>query len=48
MPQYRMPGSKSGNGCVGELRGGGDIGDFWASIGNVIEENMKLKNYINF
>jgi hypothetical protein len=35
MPQYRgMPGSKNGNGWVGE-RGG----DFWDSSGNVIEEN---------
>jgi hypothetical protein len=38
MPQYRgMPGPKNGNGWVGEWGGGG--GDFWDSIGNVIEEN---------
>jgi hypothetical protein len=37
MPQYRgMPGPKSGNGRVGEW---GGMGDFWDSIGNVIEEN---------
>jgi hypothetical protein len=37
MPQYRgMPGPKNGNGWVGEWGGGGD---FWDSIGNVIEEN---------
>jgi hypothetical protein len=36
MPQYRgMPGSKNGNGWVGEWGGG----TFWDSIGNVIEEN---------
>jgi hypothetical protein len=35
MPQYRgMPGPKNGNGWVG-----GGVGDFWDSIGNVIEEN---------
>jgi hypothetical protein len=40
MPQYRgTPGPKSGNGWVGEL-GGRGMGDFWDSIGNVIEENM--------
>jgi hypothetical protein len=38
MPQYRgTPGPKSGNGRVG---GGEGMGDFWDSIGNVIEENM--------
>jgi hypothetical protein len=38
MPQYRgTPGPKNGNGWVGEL--GGGVGDFWDSIGNVIEEN---------
>jgi hypothetical protein len=37
MPQYRgRPGPKNGNGWVGE---GGEGGDFWDSIGNVIEEN---------
>jgi hypothetical protein len=41
MPQYRgTPGPKNGNGWVGELGGGGEgVGDFWDSIGNVIEEN---------
>ena len=39
MPQYRgMPGPKIGKGGVGES--GEGMGDFWASIGNVIEENM--------
>jgi hypothetical protein len=39
MPQYRgTPGPKNGNGWVGEL-GGEGVGDFWDSIGNVIEEN---------
>jgi hypothetical protein len=40
MPQYRgTPGPKNGNGWVGEwVREG--VGDFWDSIGNVIEENM--------
>jgi hypothetical protein len=38
MPQYRgMHGPKSGNGWVGEW--GEGMGDFWDSIGNVIEEN---------
>jgi hypothetical protein len=39
MPQYRgTPGPKNGNGWVGEW--GGEVwGDFWDSIGNVIEEN---------
>jgi hypothetical protein len=38
MPQYRgTPGPKNGNGWVGEC--GGGVGDFWDSIGNVIEEN---------
>jgi hypothetical protein len=37
MPQYKgMPGPKNGNGWVGECWGGGD---FWDSLGNVIEEN---------
>ena len=36
MPQYRgMPGPKRGSGWVGEW--GGDMGDFWYSIGNVNE-----------
>jgi hypothetical protein len=39
MPQYRgMPGPKNGNGWVGKW--GGGMGDFWDSIGNVIEENV--------
>jgi hypothetical protein len=39
MPQYRgMPGPKNGNGWVREW-GGEGVGDFWDSIGNVIEEN---------
>jgi hypothetical protein len=38
MPQYRgTPGPKNGNGWVREW--GGCVGDFWDSIGNVIEEN---------
>jgi len=38
MPQYRgTPGPKSGNGWGGEW--GKGMGDFWDSIGNVIEEN---------
>ena len=37
MPQYRgTPGPKNGNGWVGEW---GGVGDFWDSIGNIIEEN---------
>jgi hypothetical protein len=40
MPQYRgMPGPRSGSGCVGKW-GWEGMGDFWDSIGNVIEENM--------
>jgi hypothetical protein len=40
MPQYRgMPGPKSESGWVGEW-GGEGMGDFWDSIGNVIEENI--------
>jgi hypothetical protein len=40
MPQYRgTPGPKHGNGWVGEWGGGKGVGDFWDSIGNVIEEN---------
>jgi hypothetical protein len=40
MPQYRgMPGPKNGNGWVGEWAGREGMGDFWDSIGNVIEEN---------
>jgi hypothetical protein len=31
-------GQKNGNGWVGKW--GGGMGDFWDSIGNVIEENM--------
>jgi hypothetical protein len=39
MPQYRgTPGPINGNECVGGWRGEG-VGDFWDSIGNVIEEN---------
>jgi hypothetical protein len=39
MPQYRgTPGPKSENGWVGEW-GEEGMGDFWDSIGNVIEEN---------
>jgi hypothetical protein len=39
MPQYRgTPGPKNGNGRVGKWEGV-DMGDFWDSIGNVIEEN---------
>jgi hypothetical protein len=38
MSQYRgTPGPKSGNGWVGKW--GEGMGDFWESIGNVIEEN---------
>jgi hypothetical protein len=38
MPQYRgTPGPKNGNGWVGEW--GLAVGDFWDSIGIVIEEN---------
>ena len=38
LPKYRgTPGPKSGSGLVGEL--GGGYGDFWDSIGNIIEEN---------
>jgi hypothetical protein len=33
-----MPGPKRGSGWVAECRGEG-MGDFWDSIGNVIEEN---------
>jgi hypothetical protein len=37
MPQFRgTPGPKNGNRWVGEW---GGVGDFWDSIGNVIEEN---------
>jgi hypothetical protein len=41
MPQYRgTPGPKNGNGWVGESGGDGEgVGDFWDSIGNVIEED---------
>jgi hypothetical protein len=40
MPQYRGTlGPKNGNGWVGEW-GREGVGDFWDSIGNVIEENM--------
>jgi hypothetical protein len=45
MPQYRgTPGPKNGNGWVGEL-GGEGVGDFWDSIGNVIEENTFIYMY---
>jgi hypothetical protein len=45
MPQYRgTPGPKNGNGWVGEW--GGGVGDFWDSIGNVIEENNIIKKII--
>jgi hypothetical protein len=38
-PQYRgTPGPKIGNRWVGKC-GGEGMGDFWDSIGNVIEEN---------
>jgi hypothetical protein len=38
MPQYRgTPGPKMGMGGSGS--GGEGVGDFWDSIGNVIEEN---------
>jgi hypothetical protein len=38
MPQYRgMPGPKRGVGGLGEW--GVGMGDFWDSIGNVIEKN---------
>jgi hypothetical protein len=42
MPQYRgMPGPKNGNRWVGKCVCVGEgMGDFWDSIGNVIEENM--------
>jgi hypothetical protein len=40
MPQYRRtPGPKTGNGWVAEWGGGKGVGDFWDSIGNLIEEN---------
>ena len=43
MPQYRgTPGPRSGSWWVGEL--GGDMGDFWDSIGNVNEEKYLVKN----
>jgi hypothetical protein len=32
-------GQKNGNGWVGEWGGGEGVGDFWDSIGNVVEEN---------
>ena len=42
MPQYRgTPGLKSESRWLGEcVLGGEGMGDFWDSIGNVIEENM--------
>jgi hypothetical protein len=44
MPQYRgKPGPRSGSGWVGEYVGE-RVGDFWDSIGNVIEINTQLKN----
>ena len=43
MPQYRgMPGPRSGSGWVGEW-GGEHVGDFWDSIGNIIEINTQFK-----
>jgi hypothetical protein len=47
MLQYRgMPGPKSGNVWVGEW-GGEGMGDFWDSIGNVIEEICNIKKTKN-
>ena len=44
MPQYRgTPGPRRGSGWVGEWVGE-RVGDFWDSIGNVIEINTQLKN----
>jgi hypothetical protein len=42
MPQYRgSPGPKKWEWMGREVGGGGEcMGDFWDSIGNVIEENM--------
>jgi hypothetical protein len=46
MPQYRGTlGPKYGNGWLGEW-GGEGVGDFWDSIGNVIEENTLKKKRI--
>jgi hypothetical protein len=43
MPQYRgTPGPRSGSGWVGEWVGE-RVGDFWDSIGNVIEINTQLE-----
>jgi hypothetical protein len=43
MPQYRgMPGPRNGSGLVGEWVGE-HVGDFWDSIGNVIEINTQFK-----
>jgi hypothetical protein len=43
MPQYRgMPGPRSGSGWVGEWVEE-RAGDFWASIGNIIDINTQLK-----
>jgi hypothetical protein len=40
MPQYRgTPGPKKKWEWVGKEVGGEGMGDFWDSIGNVIEEN---------
>jgi hypothetical protein len=40
MPQYRgKPGLKKKWEWLGRGVGGGGYGDFWDSIGNVIEEN---------
>jgi hypothetical protein len=41
MPQYRgTPGPKKWEWVGRGLGGGEGMGDFWDSIGNVIEENM--------
>jgi hypothetical protein len=48
MPLYRgMPGPKSGSGWVGEWGWGEGMGDFCASIGNVIEENTLKKKQVD-
>ena len=41
MPQYKgTPGPKKKMGMSGQGSGGEGMGNFWDSIGNVIEENM--------